>query len=61
MGIGDIFVLIGINLIGLIGLFVASGAHDAGMYIFGLVLFVFAVGLDFLLLKRHFDKAEQHG
>lgn len=61
MSISTIVVLIGINLIGLIGLFVTAGAHDPGMYIFGLALFVLAVGLDFLLLKRHFDQAERHG
>lgn len=61
MNISTIIVLIAANLIGLIGLLVASGAHDASMYIFGLVLFVLAVGLDFLLLKRHFDQAEQRG
>lgn len=61
MNIGDIIVLIAVNLFGLIGLFMASRAVDGGMYIFGLLVFVVAVLLDFLLLKRHFDKAEQHG
>lgn len=61
MSIANIIVLVAVNLFGLIGLVLASGAVDAGMYIFGLLIFVVAILLDFLLLKRHFDHAELHG
>ena len=43
---------------GLIGLILASGAMDDGMFVFGLSLFGFACVFDFGLLRRHFDKWE---
>ena len=48
---------------GLIGLILASGAMDDGMFVFGLSLFGFACVFDFGLLRRHFDKREasRHG
>jgi hypothetical protein len=48
---------------GLVGLILASGAMDNGMYVFGFSLFVFACVFDFGLLRRHFDRLEarRHG
>jgi hypothetical protein len=48
---------------GIVGLFLASGAMDDEMYVFGLTLFGFATAFEFGLLRRHFDKAEarRHG
>ena len=36
----------------------ASRATDAGIYLFGLLVFAFAVLLDFQFIKRHFDEAD---
>jgi hypothetical protein len=46
-----------------VGLILASGAMDNGMYVFGCSLFVFACAFDFGLLRRHFDRLEarRHG
>jgi len=44
--------------LGLIGLFLASGAHDDEMYVFGLSLAGFAVVFVFGLIRRHFDRAD---
>ena len=38
---------------GLIGLFVASRAHDGFTYLFGLLIFAFAVLFIFGLIARH--------
>ncbi len=46
-----------VGVIGLLGLFLASGAVDTGIYIFGLLLFLTATLFDFWLVKRSFDKA----
>jgi multisubunit Na+/H+ antiporter MnhG subunit len=43
-----------ISLLGLIGLFLARDAYDIGMTTFGFGLFVFAVWLDFWLIRLHF-------
>jgi hypothetical protein len=40
------------------GLILASGAHDEGMYFFGLGLFAFGGFLIFVLMKQRFDAAE---
>jgi hypothetical protein len=45
-------------IFGITGLFLASGAMDDEMYVFGLTLFGFAIVFEFGLLRRHFDKAE---
>ena len=49
--------------LGLIGLILASGAMDDGMYVFGLSLFGFACVFLLGLLRRHFDRLEanRHG
>jgi uncharacterized membrane protein (DUF4010 family) len=42
-------------LAGLIGLFLAAGATDPGIYVFGLGLFAFAVLFVFSQIRRAFD------
>lgn len=46
-----------VGLLGLLGLFLAAGALDGGMYTFGLGLAAFAVFFVFFLVKRQFDLA----
>lgn len=46
------------GILGVLGLFLASGAADRGMYLFGLLLFVFAVLFIFSRIKEAFDVAE---
>jgi hypothetical protein len=41
-----------ITLLGLMGLFLAAHAADSGIYLFGLLLFLFAVLFDFGLIRR---------
>ncbi|HYE51538.1 MAG TPA: hypothetical protein VEB20_18205 [Azospirillaceae bacterium] len=36
----------------LIGLFLAAGTHDAGMYLDGMLFFAFGVALNFWLIAR---------
>jgi hypothetical protein len=45
--------------VALLGLFLAAKSVDAGMELFGLLLFVFGAGLNFWLIKRHFDDLDQ--
>lgn len=47
-----------VSLVGLLGLFLASGAVDTGIYAFGLLLFVFAVLFVFSRIKGAFDAVE---
>jgi hypothetical protein len=56
MNLGPLLVGVFVTILGLVGLVAASRAVDDGIYIFGLILFVFAVLLDFLFIKRHFDR-----
>jgi len=42
-----------------LGLILASGAYDTGMYTFGLGLFAFGIFFDFWLVKKSFDATEQ--
>ena len=44
---------------GLIGLFMASAAHDIGIYIFGMALMAFAVLFCWFMIKTAFDEAER--
>jgi hypothetical protein len=53
---GDVAVGLAVAALGLIGLFLAAGAADDEMYVFGLGLFVFACFFDFGLLRRIYDK-----
>jgi hypothetical protein len=44
--------------LGLLGLILASGAMDDGMYVFGLSLFGFACVFVLGLIRRHFDRLD---
>ncbi len=50
-------------VLGIIGLFMASGAVDPQIHLFGLGLFILAVLFNFGLIKGHFDRldAAHHG
>ena len=43
---------------GLIGLFLASGAHDIGMSVFGYSLAGWALAFIFGLIRKHYDRAD---
>ena len=46
-------------VLAVLGLVLASGAYDIGMYTFGLLLFAFGVFFDFWLVKKSFDTKER--
>ena len=46
------------SLFALIGLFLAAGAHDAGIFIFGLGLFAGGVLFAWWMIKTAYDEAE---
>ena len=48
-----------VALLGVIGLFLAAGAVDRGIYFFGLAIFAFAVFYIFALIKQGFDARER--
>ena len=54
----DLIVGLLMTALGLIGLILASGAHDAEMYVFGFSLFAFACVFVAGLVRRHFDRQE---
>ena len=54
----DLVVGLLMTVFGVIGLFLASGAFDNEMYVFGLSLAVFAALFDVGLIRRHFDRVE---
>lgn len=58
MNLVTIIVMAACGLIGLVGLAAAANAVDGAMYLFGLVLFGFAILMNFSLLKRHFDEID---
>ena len=45
-------------LFGLIGLFMAAGARDVGIELFGLALFAFAILFCWWMIKTAYDEAE---
>jgi hypothetical protein len=45
-------------LFGLVGLFMAAGAHDLGIYLFGLVLAAGSVLFCWWMIKTAYDEAE---
>jgi hypothetical protein len=47
-----------VTILGVVGLALAAGAYDTGMYTFGLSLFAFGIWFDFWLIKKSFDTAE---
>ena len=44
-----------VSLLGMVGLFMASRAHDLAVHGFGLGVFAFAVLFVFVLIKRAYD------
>lgn len=48
-------------LLGLIGLFLAASAKDAGIYLFGLAVAAFAVLWVFGAIKKAFDSSQSAG
>ncbi|MGD9741070.1 MAG: hypothetical protein AB7V53_00415 [Dongiaceae bacterium] len=48
-----------VAILGVIGLFLAAGAADRGIYLFGLALFAFAILYVFALIKQAFDTQER--
>jgi hypothetical protein len=42
------------------GLFLAARSVDAGIEFFGFSLFLFGTGMNFWLIKLHFDRLERH-
>jgi Zn-dependent membrane protease YugP len=60
MNPGTLIAMVLATLVGLLGLYAASHAVDAGIYLFGLVIFAFSIVFDLWMIKLHFDAAEQH-
>ncbi len=56
--LADCFVGLFVAVVGICGLFMASGAVDAELYLFGLSLFVFGVLFNFSLVKAAFDRQD---
>jgi hypothetical protein len=56
--VSDLAVGLMMAVFGLLGLVLASGATDDGMYVFGLCLAGFSVLFDFGLIRRHYDRAD---
>lgn len=50
-----------VGLLGLVGLFVAAGAHSGPVYWAGLLLFAVAVGFIMYQVKRAYDLQEREG
>ncbi|AJD50488.1 uncharacterized membrane protein HdeD (DUF308 family) [Thalassospira sp. MBR-102] len=48
-------------VVGIFGLFYASGSHDGYSYFVGLALFFGAVLFMFALIKGHYDQLEKDG
>jgi len=46
------------GLLGLLGIFLASRAVDAGMYVFGFALLGFGILMVFWLMRHAFDTSE---
>ena len=58
MNLGDIIIGNFVAVLGLIGLVLAGGALDNGIYVFGLSLFAFAVAFDWGLIFKNVRRAE---
>lgn len=58
-GLIDSIIGLFVAVLGIGGLFMASGARNSEISLFGLSLFVFAVLFNFHLIKGHFDRADQ--
>jgi membrane protein involved in colicin uptake len=56
--VSDLLVGLLVLVLGLVGLYLASGALDDEIYIFGLGLALFAAVFDIGLVKRHYDRMQ---
>lgn len=56
---GDALVGSAVAMLGLLGLFLAAGAQDDEMYVFGLSLAGFAAAFVFGLIRVHYNRLEQ--
>ena len=56
--VSDVLVGLLVAVLGLLGLFLAAGALDDEIFIFGLCLTAFAVVFDLGLVKAHYDRRE---
>jgi hypothetical protein len=54
----DSLVGIAVAVLGILGLFMASGAVDSEIYLFGLSLFALSVLFNFSLIKSAFDRQD---
>lgn len=61
MAISDLIIGALMVVFGLIGLILAAGAMDNGIYIFGLSLFAYACIFTIGLLRRHYDTQDAAG
>ncbi len=48
------------GLLSLLGLFIASRAHDTMFYTFGALLFLFGLAVIFAMIHRYTDYSGQH-
>jgi hypothetical protein len=58
MTASDIIVGALVGILGLVGLFLAAGAWDDGIYMFGLSLLAFSVIFNFGLIRKHHDRLD---
>ena len=56
--VSDLLVGLLVAVLGLVGLFLAAGALDDEIFIFGLGLAAFAVLFDLGLVKAHYDRRD---
>jgi hypothetical protein len=56
--VSDVLVGLLVAVLGLVGLFLAAGALDDEIFIFGLGLAAFAVVFDLGLVRAHFDRRD---
>ncbi len=54
--VSDLAVGLLVAVLGLVGLFLAAGALDDEIFIFGLGLVAFAIVFDLGLIRAHFDR-----
>jgi hypothetical protein len=54
-GVGSYIAGLALTIVGMSGLFLASSTHDPTFYKMGLLMFVFACGLIFAVIKHVFD------
>ena len=55
---GNVILGAAMGSLGLLGLIVASRAQDDGIYVTGMIVFLFGVFFVFAMIKRNYDQAE---